>query len=91
MTLLAVLLSASRVGSHCTTAVLIVLGIVTHLGVIGCTNKHVLSPSSLPLTPSPCVCSDPLLKPYAFVMLAKVSFAFGSPKARILQTLQPKA
>ena len=35
--------------------------------------------------------SDSLLKPYAFVMLAKVSFAFGSPKARILQTLEPKA
>ena len=27
--------------------------------------------------------SDPLLKPYAFIMLAKASFTFGSPKARI--------
>ena len=29
-----------------------------------------------------------MLKPYAFVMLAKVSFAFGSPEVRILQTLR---
>ena len=56
MTLLAVVLSASPgwvwpTAGHCTTAALIVLGIVTHLGVIGCTSKQVLSPSSHPLNP----------------------------------------
>ena len=38
---------------HCTTAAFIVLGIVPHLGFIGCTSKQVLSPSSHPLTPNP--------------------------------------
>ena len=39
---------------HCTTAALIVLGLVTYLGVICCTSKQVPSPSSHPLTPNPC-------------------------------------
>ena len=34
---------------HCTTAAFIVLGLVTYLGVIGCTSKQVPNPSSPPL------------------------------------------
>ena len=61
MTLLTVVLSASPgwvrpTAGHCTNAAFIVLGIVPHLGVIGCTSKQVLSPSSHPLTPNPLPC-----------------------------------
>ena len=40
------------------------LGIVSHLGVIGCTSKHVLSPSSHPLTPNPSLQRLPVLESY---------------------------
>ena len=42
---------------HCTIAAFIVLGLVTYLGVIGCTSKQVLSPSSHLLTANPYVVS----------------------------------
>ena len=37
---------------HCTTAAFIVLGLVTYLGVIGCTSKQVLNPSTNIFQPS---------------------------------------